>query len=193
MVSSTFSLGVLSHKQSSFIKECLLIAVGSVLISLSALVSIKLPFTPVPIALAPHLCLAMGALLGSKRGAIIVLAYLLQGISGLPVFALGDSGLLHLFGPRGGYLIGYVAATYFTGHLIERIRDKAGYKFFLAFSAGNGIIYLFGILQLSLFVGFKAALLLGMVPFLFSDLLKILVIYKGLKHYLMRVSDGKNA
>ncbi len=97
---------------------------------------------------------------------------------GLPIFALGASGLLHLLGPRGGYLFGYAAAAYVTGYLIERIRQPAGYKTFSALAVGNGVIYLFGIPQLALFIGFKSAVCLGMLPFLLGDILKLFVVYK---------------
>lgn len=175
---------VISQKQSFWLKDLFLIGIGSVLIALCAPISIILPFTPVPLALAPHLCLAFGVILGSKRGALAVLAYLLQGVMGLPVFALGDSGLLHLLGPRGGYLLGYVAATYVTGYLVEKMRDRNVYKTFIALATGNGIIYLLGVSQLSLFIGLKSAVLLGMIPFLLGDALKLLVIYKGMKRFL---------
>ena len=175
---------VLSQKQSSWLKNLALIGMGSVLIALCAPISIKFPFTPVPIALAGHLCLALGVILGRNRGALAVLAFLLQGVIGLPVFALGDSGLLHLLGPRGGYLIGYAAAAYVTGYLIEKMRERTAYKIFLALAIGNGIIYLLGIPQLSLFIGLKSAILLGMIPFLLVDALKLLVVYKGIKRFI---------
>jgi biotin transport system substrate-specific component len=157
---------------------------GSILIALCSSISIRLPFTPVPLAIAPHVCLALGAILGRNRGALAVLAYLFQGAMGFPVFALGASGLLHLLGPRGGYLIGYAAAAYVTGFLIERMREKTAYKTFMALAAGNGIIYLLGVSQLSLFIGFKSAVLLGMVPFLLGDALKLFVVYRGANRFI---------
>jgi biotin transport system substrate-specific component len=171
----------LSQKRSSFWEDLLLVCLGSFLIVLCAPLSIKLPFTPIPIVLTSHLCLALGALLGSRRGALAVLTYLFQGAMGLPVFALGASGWLHLLGPRGGYLLGWVAAAYVTGYLMENMREKTAWKTFLSLVAGNGIIYLFGIPQLSLFMGFKSALLLGMLPFLIGDAFKLLAVYKGIK------------
>lgn len=161
------------------------IGMGSILIAFCAPISIQLPFTPVPIALAPHLCLALGVVLGSRRGALAVLAYLFQGAMGLPVFALGDAGFLHLLGPRGGYLLGYAAAAYVTGYLIEKMRERTAYKTFLALTIGNGIIYLLGVAQLSLFIGFKSAIFLGMLPFLLGDILKLLLVYKGIKHFIL--------
>lgn len=175
---------VISQKQSSWLQDFFLIGMGSILISLCAPISIKLPFTPVPLALAPHVCLALGVIIGSKRGAVAVLAYLLQGVTGLPVFALGASGSLHLLGPSGGYLLGYVAATYVTGYLIEKMQERTAYKTFLALATGNGIIYLLGVSQLSFFIGLKSAVLLGILPFLLGDALKLLVVFKGIKHFM---------
>lgn len=189
MFSSAINLSdVGSIKQSlrvkDLVKDLILIGMGSILIAFCAPLAVKLPFTPVPLAIAPHLCLVLGAVLGKNRGALAVMGYLIQGALGLPVFALGGSGLLHLFGPRGGYLLGYVAGAYITGYLIDKIRHKQGptdCKTFLSFAAGNGVIYLFGILQLSFFIGFQSAIIFGMLPFVLGDLLKLLIIYKGMK------------
>lgn len=167
-----------------WLRDCFLIGMGSILIALCAPVAITLPFTPIPLALAPHLCLALGAVLGSRRGALTVSAYLLQGIAGFPVFALGTSGLSHLLGPRGGYLLGYVAAAYVTGYVIEHMQKRTSFKTFLAFVAGNGVIYLLGALQLSLFVGCKDALLLGVLPFMLGDACKILLLHTGIRNCL---------
>ena len=172
-----------SQMRSSWLKNGVLIGLGSILLALCAPISIKLPFTPVPIALAPHICLVLGALLGRNRAALSVLAYLFQGAIGLPVFAMGDSGLLCLMGPKGGYLLGYVAAAYVTGHMVERMRDRTAYNTFLALVAGNGVIYLLGVSQLSLFIGFDSALLFGVLPFLLGDALKLLLAYKGIRFF----------
>lgn len=173
-----------AYKPFSWLRDLTLIIFGSILIAFCAPLSFKLPFTPIPIAFAPHLCLALGAALGKNRGALAVLTYLFQGAVGFPVFALGASGFLHLLGPRGGYLFGYVAATYIVGYLIEKMREKTPYKTFLALAIGNGVIYLFGIPQLSLFIGFKSAILLGLLPFLFGDALKLFAAHKGIKRFL---------
>ena len=69
---------------------------GSILIALFANISVPLPFSPVPISFQGHICLMLGALLGSRLGALTVLAYIAQGVMGLPVFALGKAGFPHL-------------------------------------------------------------------------------------------------
>jgi len=181
MVAGTYAI---SQKRTSFLQDFLAIILGSFLISLCAPISLKLPFTPIPLAIAPHLCLAFGLLLGPRRGLLTVLAYLFQGAIGLPVFAGGAAGWINLFGPSGGYLLGAAAGAYVTGTLMENLRSHAPYKAFVALVAGNLVLYLLGIAQLSLFIGFKLALLLGVLPFLLGDALKLLVIYKGFSPYL---------
>ncbi len=122
---------------------------------------------------------ALAFILGKNRATLAVLTYLLQGAIGLPVFATGNFGILYLLGPSGGYLWGFAAATYLTGHLFERARGQASYKIFLSILAGNGVIYLLGAAQLSLFLGCRSALLFGVLPFLFTDMLKSLFLYQG--------------
>lgn len=176
----------LSLAKLSWLKDLFLIGMGSILIALCAPIAIKLPFTPVPLAIASHVCLFLGIVLGPRRGALAVIFYLLQGAAGLPVFALGDAGLLHLLGPRGGYLLGYVAAAYLAGTLNEKKGERSSTNLFLAITLGNLVIYILGVGQLSCFLGFKSALLLGMLPFLIGDLLKSVVLYRTIKLSFLR-------
>lgn len=177
----TYPSTALSDRRSSWMQEFVLIGMGSLLIALCAPLSIKLPFSQIPLAIAPHLCLALGVVLGKKRGALAVLAYLIQGGLGLPVFALGKSGILHLLGPGGGYLFGYVAGTYLTGYLMEKCRESTPLKTLLALAAGNGTIYLFGATQLGFFIGWKLSVLSGVLPFLIGDAIKCLLLSKRVR------------
>lgn len=169
---------LMTKRRSSWWQDLILIGMGSILIGLSGPLSFKLPFTPIPLSLAPHCCLALSLILGSKRAAAAVLLYLFQGIIGLPVFSLGSSGILHLLGPKGGYLFGYVAGTYLTGYLLEKMGEKTASRLFLALTFGNALIYALGVFQLSFFIGIKSAILMGVLPFLFGDLLKNFAICK---------------
>jgi len=152
-----------------------LVVVGSVLTALAAQVSIPLPFTPVPITGQTFAVLLVGAALGSRRGAASMALYLAEGLAGLPVFAGGKAGLAVLLGPTGGYLIGFIAAAFVTGWFAERGWDRRPLTTTLAMVLGNVVIYLFGVSWLSVFVGVAKAPLLGMIPFLPGDLLKIVL------------------
>jgi biotin transport system substrate-specific component len=153
---------------------CLILA-GSLLIGLSAQIAIPLPFSPVPITGLTLTVLLAGATLGSRRGGLCLLTYLAEGLSGLPVFAAGASGLSQLLGPTGGYLLGFVVAAYLTGRLAERGWDRQMHTAFLAMLLGNGAIYAFGVVWLSVFVGISKAVTVGLYPFLVGDGLKLAI------------------
>ena len=164
-----------------WLKEISIIGGASVIIALFALISFRLPFSPVPIAVQAHVVLLLSCLLGSKRATLAVLTYLFQGAIGLPVFACGKTGFLHLAGPTGGYLVGYLAAAFVTGYLVERMRSRTPSKVLGAMALGNLIVYLFGVPHLSCFVGWESAFLLGMLPFLVVDTMKLVLATNVLK------------
>jgi len=145
---------------------------GSVFLALSAQVAVPLPFSPVPLTGQTLGVLLLGLVLGHRRGAASVLTYLLEGSVGLPVFAGGTGGLPVLLGPTGGYLIGFVAAAYVMGLLAERGWDRTRVTTLLAMMIGNGVIYVCGLPWLSIFVGADKVIALGLLPFLFGDLVK---------------------
>lgn len=150
-----------------------LILAGSFLIALSAKVQIPLAFSPVPITGQTFAVLMIGALLGARRGGLAVLAYLIQGAAGMPVFAFGG-GLTLLLGPTGGYLIGFIGAAYITGRLAEKGWDRRTGTTVLAMILGNAIIYAFGLFWLVCLMGLSAKVLtVGLYPFIMGDLLKI--------------------
>ena len=165
----------------SFLKQALLVIGATLLIVLSGRISIPLPFTPVPIALQSHVCLLMGVLLGRKMAVASVILFLVMGAAGLPVFSLGAAGFTHLLGPRGGYLIGYLLGTWAVATLIERRRLWSPREKTLAMGLGTLLIYACGLPQLALFVGAERVIMLGMVPFLAGDLIKLFISYRMVK------------
>lgn len=164
----------------SWLKDVAVILCASFIIALFGPVSIPLPFTPVPIGMQAHVILLLSCLLGSKRASLAVMAFLVQGAMGLPVFAGGAAGIARLAGPSGGYLVGYLAAAFVTGFMIERLRSRTPSKAFAAMAVGNLVIFLFGLPWLSLYVGWHNAFALGMLPFLIGDALKLIVATRSL-------------
>lgn len=158
--------------QRSLLRQALLVVAGSLLVALCAQVRIPLPFTPVPITGQTFGVLLVGAVLGARRGALSLVLYLLEGAVGLPVFAGGAAGAFHLLGPTGGYLVGFVVAAWLTGYLAERGWDR-DYRCLLAMAAGNIAIYILGVVWLARFVGWEAAWVKGVLPFIPGDALKI--------------------
>ena len=115
----------------------------------------------------------MGGLLGARRGAMAVLAYLMEGAMGLPVFAQMKAGAHVLVGPTAGYLWGFVIATFLIGYLAENgFTTKPVFSFLSCFAATTLILVL-GTLYLTAFnVDFNEALIMGFYPFLVGDVVK---------------------
>src|SRR5665647_1201755 len=136
---------------------------------------IVIPLQPVPISLQSLFCGLAGILLGGYTGALSQVVYVLLGIIGLPVFAGGKAGLGTLFGPTGGYLIGFIIAAFVIGKMVEVRREPGLIWMGLALVVGNLVIYALGVLQLSFVadISLIKSLLVGVIPFLPGDLLKL--------------------
>lgn len=145
--------------------------------AVGAYIKIPIPIGPVPLTLQVLFVLLAGIMLKSKWGTISMVVYLLLGIVGLPVFAGGASGLGVLFGPTGGYLIGFVAAAYVIGFLGDLVGTSNILRNAVYMTIGLGIIYLFGVTQLAIVANLTPmqAIGAGMLPFLIGDFLKIIL------------------
>jgi len=167
----------------SWASDFVLATLFAALMALGAQIAIPLPYTPVPITLQVLFVLLAGGLLGARAGTVSQLEYLLMGTFGLRVFA-GGTGAQIWLGARGGYLIGFVAAAYVIGRILEATRWQTRW---IPIALGGGIItiYLFGAAwlagwyALARHVSFADALTravaAGVVPFIAVDLVKLLV------------------
>ncbi len=154
--------------------DALLVVLFSVFVALTAQIKFELGFTPVPITGQTLGVLVTGALLGSRRGALALALYLVEGAAGLPVFAGGASGFARILGPTGGYLLSYPLAAGVVGFLAERGWDRTIWRAGLAMLVGNLLIYAVGVPWLSFFVGsVQLGLAKGMWPFVVGDALKL--------------------
>jgi len=153
--------------------DAALVAGFSILIALSAQVAIPLPFTPVPVTLQTFAILLTGCLLGSGRGALAAAAYVAEGSLGLPFFSGGTAGIGHLLGPTGGYLVGCVAAAFVAGLLAERGLARKPAGLLMTLCAADLLVFVPGVLWLSVFTGPGKAVALGFLPFVVGDALKV--------------------
>ncbi|HEX8709752.1 MAG TPA: biotin transporter BioY [Pyrinomonadaceae bacterium] len=156
-----------------WMRSVALVVAFSLLTALAAQVVIPLPWTPVPVTGQTFAVLLTGALLGSRLGALAMVAYLLEGASGLPFFYAGHGGLQHLLGPTAGYLLAYPAAAFLVGTLAERGWDRRFVTAAAAMLAGSLLILLGGWAWLTGFVGTLGAWRAGVLPFLAGDVVKI--------------------
>jgi biotin transporter BioY len=147
----------------------------SLLTALSA--QIVIPLGPVPITGQTFAVLLTGALLGSRLGAMAMIAYLIEGATGLPFFVGGTAGVAHLLGPTGGYLIAFPAAAFITGAFAEQGWDRKFATAVAAMAVGSLVIILCGWLWFSFlthtspFVAFQFTVL----KFIPGDIIKILL------------------
>lgn len=161
------------QSQNRTLLNILSILAGSLFLAALAQVSIPLPFTPVPIT-GQTLGVALLALCwGSKRASGSFILYIAEGASGLPVFALGKSGLA--VGPTSGYLIGMLLASVVVGSLADRGFAKSMGRAFLCCVIGSSLVFSFGLLGLSFFIPRDMLLQSGLLPFLPGDLIKNIV------------------
>lgn len=148
----------------------------SLLTALAAQVVVPIPFTDVPITGQTFAVLLTGALLGSRLGALAMVAYLIEGASGLPFFYAGHGGAAHLLNPlTAGYLWSYPAAAFVTGLLAERGWDRRFLKAAAAMLLGSALILLSGWAWRARFMSPEQAFLTGVAPFLPGDFVKVML------------------
>jgi biotin transport system substrate-specific component len=149
------------------------IIAGSLFLALVSQLVIVLPFSPVPITGQTFGVALLALNWGSKRAMAAFLLYLVEGAVGLPVFAMGKSGLI--IGPTMGYLFGMWIASGVVGHLSDKGLANTFKKAFLCCVCGSLITFSAGLLVLSFFVPKESLLMMGLIPFLPGDLLKNLL------------------
>ena len=149
-----------------------LMLVGSILLSLSA--HVKVPFWPVPMTMQTFVVLMIGAAYGWRLAGATLVAYLIEGAAGLPVFT-GGVGPLYMAGPTGGYLLGFVVAAGVAGFLAERGALRGPVRALFGFLLADALILALGVAWLSTLIGMDKAIAGGLLPFLAGEALKIVL------------------
>jgi biotin transport system substrate-specific component len=158
----------------SLLWKIVLVLAGSALIALAAQVRIPLPFRPVPVTGQTFAVLLVAAALG-RLGLWSVIAYLIEGAMGLPVFAGGTFGVATIVGPTGGYLIGFALAAAIIGSAAERGWDRHLATALAAMLLGEVAIYICGLAWLARFPLPVPLLDAGLFPFIPGDVLKMVL------------------
>lgn len=156
-------------------KRITFVALSAAVICILSPFTIPLPFSPVPLSLT-ILTIYLGVyILGMKWGTAACLIYILLGLAGLPVFSGFTGGPSKLFGPTGGYIIGYVLAAVLSGLFIDRFENKR-LMHIPGMVLGTAACYLLGTAWLAhqASMSFSAALWAGVIPFIPGDVLKII-------------------
>jgi biotin transport system substrate-specific component len=156
------------------VRDVTLVVGSAAFVGLVGNVAVPLPFTPVPLSLATFAVLLAGAALGPLRAGLGMGLYLLAGMAGMPWFAEQNSGWAF---SSFGYIVGYVLAAVLVGMFARRGADRSVARTAGVMVLGNLMIYAIGVPWLMAFVGvgLGQALVLGVVPFLIGDALKVLL------------------
>ncbi|GCE19045.1 biotin transporter BioY [Dictyobacter kobayashii] len=164
-------------RSTALLKDGALVVGTSLLMTLAAKASFHVPFSPIPFTLQTLVVMLAAATLGSRRGALAMLLYLIEGASGLPVFASGGGFLYLILSPSAGYLWSYPLAAFAVGYLCERGLDRKFSTSILAMLPGTCIIYALGVSWLAVVahLNLQQAIVAGMLPYIPFDLAKMVI------------------
>ncbi|MCI6926035.1 MAG: biotin transporter BioY [Butyricicoccus porcorum] len=161
-------------KTKTNVREMALIAVMAAVTCVLGPLSVPIGVVPISFTnLAVYLAIYV---LGCKRGTISYIVYLLIGLVGVPVFSSFTGGVGKLFGPTGGYLIGFIFMALICGWFIDKFDCKL-VPSFVGMVLGTIVCYVFGTVWLAYQAGmsFYAALAAGVLPFIIGDLVKMVI------------------
>ncbi len=170
------------RSETSIWKKILLSIGGAVLIGALAQLRIYLPWTPVPIVGSTFGVVLCGVLLGKNWGGISTLIYVLLGAIGIPWFAGFSGGIGVIFGPTGGYLLGFILSGFFVGYVIDKFQTsrKLIPLILIMLFAHFVLMYIPGLLQLGAWMTYVKGkpfniveiLWAGAIPFIPGDIIK---------------------
>ena len=150
---------------------------------LMAQIIIPLPWTPVPITAQTFAVLCSGLFLGKKYGCLSQIFYVVLGIAFVPWFGGMTGGLEVVLGSTGGFLLGFIIASYFIGYITERYAKARNFtRMAVVIGIANfALIYIPGLAGLALWMSYQGMafsvfdlLMMGLVPFIVGDIVKIL-------------------
>ena len=158
--------------------DAALIAGGAVLVA--ALAQVEVPLWPVPVTGQTLGVVVVGAALGARRGAAALVAYLVAGLAGLPVFAGFTGSIAAVAKPSFGFIIGFVFAAFVAGWFAERAWDRRPVLAFVGFAAASVIPFLFGVPYMAFILNtvlgaglsVEAIIAAGVTPFIVGGIVK---------------------
>ena len=178
--SPALAISVWPEKTNKAVMAVLLVLAGTIILAISAKISV--PFWPVPMTLQTLAIMALAAAYGSRLAVATVVAYLVEGALGLPVFAGATAGPVYLLGPTGGFLAGFIVLAWIVGSAADRGWDRSTPRLFAAMVGADIVVFALGIAWLAFWaqlasgeagIGLAGAIKFGAQPFVLGDLLKI--------------------
>lgn len=163
-------------------RDMTLIAMFVALTAIGA--QLSLPTEPAPFTLQVLFCMYSGVFLGSKKGAMSQILYVLIGLIGIPVFAGFKGGIQTAISPTFGYLLGFIVCSFVVGKITENFREINIFKLGLATVSGLLVVYVIGVPYLYLILNkvvnspitFPQAIKAGFSVFIIQDLIKCAIV-----------------
>lgn len=157
------------------VQSVVLVVAGTAILALSA--KIQVPFWPVPMTLQTFAVMAIAAAYGSRLAVATVIAYLVEGLAGIPVFAGAAAGPAYMLGPTGGFLLAFVVGAAIVGFAADRGDGRSVVSLLGTMIVADVVIFALGLFWLGAAVpkyGYSLLLIeKGLYPFVLGDLLKI--------------------
>ena len=155
-------------------------ALFTALIAVCAWISVPVPKPFVPFTMQTFAVFSAVMVMGGRRGLMSIIAYLLIGAAGAPVFAGFRGGLGVLLGNTGGYLIGFAALALVYWLITALLGDDALWVKILSGAAGLIACYAFGTAWFMIsgaggsgYAGIISSLSLCVFPFVIPDFIKM--------------------
>lgn len=176
-MSTTATLRSAVFPRATTYSKALLVTFGTLFMAGLAQIALPIPGSPVPVTGQTLGVLLIGASYGMQLGATTLLAYLVVGLAGAPVFAKGAHGLVQFTGPTGGYLIGMLFASLLVGALAGRKWDQKLRSALPTMLLGDVVIFAFGLYWLHAYThqGWAWTISAGFTPFIIGEVLKIAI------------------
>ncbi|MDR0913179.1 MAG: biotin transporter BioY [Methanobrevibacter sp.] len=176
-------------QESSKFEKIVMVFLMAGLTGIAAQIIIPLPWTPVPITAQTFAVLISGLFLGKRLGSLSQVVYILIGILGGELLGFSwfgnmTGGLGVFLGSDCGYFIGFIIAAYFIGYLSEKYSKSRKLRNILPImlTANFACIYIPGLIVLAIWANYNlggypdliSLLMMGLVPFIIGDLVKII-------------------
>lgn len=155
------------------IQDICSIAIMTAITAVMAQISIPMPLG-VPMTMQTFAITLAGIVLGSKKGGMSILVYVLLGAIGVPVFAGFSGGFQNLVGPTGGFIISFPIMAYLIGLGVELKKKELFVLFLVLGTVSNyviGVILFCVVTQSPVATGITACVL----PFIPTAIIKAVV------------------
>jgi biotin transport system substrate-specific component len=174
-------LGVLEPKTATerLLSKVAMTLIGTLLITLAA--KINVPTWPVPVTLQSFAVAALAAAFGWRVGVASVVAYLIEGAIGIPVFATGG-GISYLVGPTGGFLLGFIPMAWIIGRAADMGASRRPLLLIVAMLVADAVLFVLGFAWLvTVLASLKGVSPMAVLPGAFDGAIKPFVVWDILK------------